>query len=59
MKMTNMKKDPAMVKANCASEADLLFHIAKEDMKAILFCMVGIMAALLIRYAIYLPKYMK
>lgn len=59
MEMTNKKKDSAMVKANCASKPESLFPITKEDMKAILFCMVGVMAALLIRCAIYLPQYMK
>ena len=59
MEMTNKKKDSATEKVNCASKPKSLFPITKEDMKAILICMVGVMAALLIRYAIYLPQYMK
>lgn len=59
MEMTNKRNDSAMEKVNCAFKPESLFPITKEDMKAILFCMVGVMAALLIRYAIYLPQYMK
>lgn len=59
MDMTNKKKDSAMVKANCASKPESLFPITKEDIKSILFGIVCVMAALLIRYAIYLPQYMK
>lgn len=59
MEMTNQKQASAMGSTNGAGESKSIHPVAKEDVKSLLFGIACVMAALLIRYAIYLPQYMK
>ena len=58
MEMINKNIGTAVVKANRESKPKALFPVTKEDVKAILFCVAGVVTVVLIRVAVFLPQYM-
>lgn len=58
MEMINKNIGTVVVKANRESKPKAVFPVKKEDVKAMLFCVVSVVTVVLIRVAVFLPQYM-